>query len=97
LLSNPNRYTNPVLLDTVALPDHLGIERVHVLGHSMGGRSALRMALTWPGRLKSLVMAASGSGLVSRPGEACVPGLPYFLVDEWVPMGFEEFVRHEIG
>src|SRR5919202_501109 len=41
-------------------------------------------------------IAASGSGLVSRPGEDCVPGLPYFLVDEWVRLGFEEFVRHEI-
>jgi 3-oxoadipate enol-lactonase len=82
--------------DTVALLDHLGIERAHVLGHSMGGRIALQMALTWPGRVKSLIMAASGSGLVSRRGEDCVPGLPYFLVDEWVRMGFEEFVRHEI-
>src|SRR5262249_56143031 len=82
--------------DTVALLDHLGIERAHVLGHSMGGRIALQLTLTWPGRVKSLIMAASGSGLVSRRGGGCVPGLPYFLVDEWVRMGFEGFVRHEI-
>lgn len=82
--------------DTVALLDHLGLRSAHVLGHSMGGRIALEMALTWPDRVKSLVMAASGSGLVSRVGEECIPGLPYYLVDEWVTMGFEEFVRHEV-
>ena len=48
--------------DTVALLDHLGIERAHVLGHSMGGRIALQMTLAWPGRVKSHIMAASGSG-----------------------------------
>jgi pimeloyl-ACP methyl ester carboxylesterase len=83
--------------DTVALLDHLGIAAAHVLGHSMGGRIALEMALDFPGRVKSLILAASGSGLAPRPGEDCVPGLPYFLVSELVEKGFEEFVRHEIS
>jgi pimeloyl-ACP methyl ester carboxylesterase len=82
--------------DTVALLNHLGIEQAHILGHSMGGRIGLAMALDFPGRVKSLILAASGSGPAARTGDECIPGLPYHLVYDWVEKGFEEFVRHEI-
>ena len=39
--------------DVVALLDHLGIGSAHVLGHSMGGRIGLSMALNFPSRVKS--------------------------------------------
>jgi len=82
--------------DVVALLDHLGIRSAHVLGHSMGGRIALSMALNFPGRVKSLIMAASGSGPAARPGSDCIPGLPYRIVLELIEMGFENSIRHEI-
>src|SRR3954465_10571426 len=41
--------------DVVGLLDHLGIERVHVIGHSMGGGTALEMAVNHRGRLLSVV------------------------------------------
>src|SRR5262249_3511317 len=46
--------------DVIALLDHLDVPAAHLLGHSMGGRIALEAALDWPGRVKSLIMAASG-------------------------------------
>ena len=81
--------------DAVALLDHLNIPKAHLLGHSMGGRGALSMALNFPGRVKSLIMAASGSGLVTRPGPDCIPGLPHWLVLGLVEKGFENFLRDE--
>ena len=39
--------------------DHLGLERVHVVGHSMGGAIAAQMALAAPRRVASLVLIAS--------------------------------------
>lgn len=81
--------------DAVALLDHLNIPKAHLLGHSMGGRVALSMALNFPGRVKSLIMAASGSGLVTRPGPDCIPGLPHWLVLGLVEKGFENFLRDE--
>jgi len=81
--------------DGLALLDHLNISRAHLLGHSMGGRVALTMALNFPGRVKSLIMAASGSGLVTRPGSDCIPGLPHWLVLGLVEKGFEKFLRDE--
>jgi pimeloyl-ACP methyl ester carboxylesterase len=81
--------------DAVALLDHLDVSAAHVLGHSMGGRIALTMALTWPGRVKSLVMAASGSGIASRAGEHPVVGLSPSLMQNLIERGFEAYLRHE--
>jgi pimeloyl-ACP methyl ester carboxylesterase len=82
--------------DIVALMDHLNLPTAHLLGHSMGGRIALSLTQNFPARVKSLIMAASGSGPAARAGVDCVPGLPHRLVVEMVEMGFEKFIRHEI-
>jgi len=82
--------------DVVALMDHLGIRSAHVLGHSMGGRIGLSMTLNFPGRVKSLILAASGSGPAGRPGSDCITGLPHRLVVELIELGFEKAIRHEI-
>jgi pimeloyl-ACP methyl ester carboxylesterase len=42
--------------NTAALLDHLGIGNVAVLGHSTGGMTATRFALTYPGRVTHLVL-----------------------------------------
>ena len=44
--------------DIVALLDHLGVERAHVFGHSMGGAVGLQLAISHPGRMRSLVAAS---------------------------------------
>jgi pimeloyl-ACP methyl ester carboxylesterase len=81
--------------DVIALLDHLKIPSAHILGHSMGGRIALTMALNFPGRVNSLIMAASGSGQAARPGPDCIPGLPHWLVIRLVEKGFEKSLREE--
>lgn len=83
-------------LDVVALMDHLKLPSAHLIGHSMGGRIALSLTQNFPGRVKSLIMAASGSGPAAREGADCVPGLPHRLVLELVQRGFENYVYHEI-
>jgi len=47
--------------DVIALLDHLGIERAHVCGCSLGGMMALWLAAERPGRVASAVLANTGA------------------------------------
>ncbi|OLB81643.1 MAG: hypothetical protein AUI15_39560 [Actinobacteria bacterium 13_2_20CM_2_66_6] len=49
--------------DLEALWDHLGVERTHLGGYSMGGRLALHVAAHRPGRVLSLLTIGAHAGL----------------------------------
>jgi len=55
-----DRAITPAALagDIVALLDHLGVDRAHVFGHSMGGAVGLELAISHPSRTRSLVAAS---------------------------------------
>jgi pimeloyl-ACP methyl ester carboxylesterase len=45
--------------DAIAVMDAVGWESAHLLGHSMGGQLAQRIALRYPGRVRSVTSSAS--------------------------------------
>ena len=45
------------------LLDHLGIEKCHLLGYSMGGRTALSFAMWYPLYVESLLLESASPGL----------------------------------
>ncbi|TMD34906.1 MAG: 2-succinyl-6-hydroxy-2,4-cyclohexadiene-1-carboxylate synthase [Chloroflexi bacterium] len=49
--------------DLEALWDHLGVERTHLVGYSMGGRLALHVAARRPERVLSLLTIGAHAGL----------------------------------
>src|SRR6266849_4082363 len=51
-----------VMRDCVAVLDHLKIEKAHLVGLSMGGYTALQVALNHPKRVRSMTLAGTGSG-----------------------------------
>lgn len=55
--------------DAAALLDHLGIERAHVFGYSMGARVATFMALEHPQRVATLILGGLGAGMVEGVGD----------------------------
>jgi len=64
--------------DVIALLDHLGLERVHLVGTSFGGVIGALVAAWNPGRVRSLITIASADGFdegmaeeVARWREAC--------------------------
>jgi pimeloyl-ACP methyl ester carboxylesterase len=56
-----------------ALLDALGLERVDLLGWSLGGYVVQAVALTWPQRVRRMVIAGSGPGGPNAP--AAHPGV----------------------
>jgi len=56
-----NYTTETMAQDALDLMDYLGIERMHLLGTSMGGMIAQHIALMAPARLKSLILASTTS------------------------------------
>ncbi|MET0840125.1 MAG: alpha/beta hydrolase [Marmoricola sp.] len=48
--------------DLVAVLDHLGVPTAHLVGNSMGGETALALAVTDPARVASLTLLCPGIG-----------------------------------
>lgn len=64
-LYDPERYGAPEMAkDAVRLLDHLGIEKVDVLGYSMGARIAAFLAFAHPERVRSIVFGGLGINMV---------------------------------
>jgi len=48
--------------DLIALMDHLGVERAHLVAQSMGGRAVAGLARLAPHRIRSLVLSGTTAG-----------------------------------
>jgi len=90
-----NQYScDDFVEDAVAILDHLNTGPAILLGHSMGGRIALLMALKYPDRVKMIIAASVG------PGVANAPSIPFKMCKEMVEWGYEKYVREhtlEVG
>lgn len=69
--ADPARYRMERCVDDLrALFDALALERVNLLGYSMGGRVALHFAAAHPGRLEKLVLESASPGLADAAERA---------------------------
>jgi pimeloyl-ACP methyl ester carboxylesterase len=84
---DPESYGLQFVEDVVRLLDELEIEKAHIVGYSMGGGIALRLAADHPDRVRSIVIG--GAGWVP-PGTPLPPGL-----QEW-PARIERIPSPEI-
>ena len=56
----PGPYSTKMMADdTARLMDHLGIEKAHIVGVSMGGMIAQELAINYPQRVMQLVLACT--------------------------------------
>ena len=69
--TDPAAYSQArAVADAVAVLDGLGIARAHVVGLSMGGFTALHLALGHPDRVSSAVVAGAGYGAQPERADA---------------------------
>jgi len=54
--------------DTVGLMAHLGIERAHILGVSMGGMIAQELAINYPERVNKIILGCTAPGRSESSG-----------------------------
>jgi 2-succinyl-6-hydroxy-2,4-cyclohexadiene-1-carboxylate synthase len=87
--------------DLVGLLDDLGVPRTAVLGYSMGGRIALRLALYlarhWPERLWALVLESTSPGIADareRVARAQRDAAIAAAIERDGPAGIATFVDH---
>jgi 4,5:9,10-diseco-3-hydroxy-5,9,17-trioxoandrosta-1(10),2-diene-4-oate hydrolase len=74
-------YTLDLFADTLlAALDGAGVQRAHLVGNSLGGAIALRIALEQRGRVDRLVMMAPG-GIETRETYFAMPGIARMVGD----------------
>jgi len=67
---DPAVYTPELMADdAAALLSHLGLEKAHVMGYSMGARISAYMALRHPHRVYTAVFGGLGIGMVTGAGD----------------------------
>ncbi|RYY89682.1 MAG: alpha/beta fold hydrolase, partial [Comamonadaceae bacterium] len=81
--------------DTLGVMDALGIRAAHVLGMSMGGMIAQRVALAAPDRVLSLTSIMSSSGARRLPGPQ--PQVLKAMLARPPGTDEDEQVRHTVG
>jgi len=69
--AEPAAYSQPrAVADAIAVLDGLDIDRAHAVGLSMGGFTALHLAMYHPDRLRSAVVAGAGYGAEPERAES---------------------------
>lgn len=91
--ADPARYAmDRCVADLVALLDALDIARAAVLGYSMGGRTALHLALAAPERVSALVLEGASPGIADPAERAARVASDAALADRIEREGLHAFV-----
>ncbi|HDD57532.1 MAG TPA: alpha/beta hydrolase [Thermoplasmatales archaeon] len=69
-------YTIPIMAeDAVNLLEHLGIDKAHIVGSSMGGMIAQEMAINYPEKVDKLILCSTTAKLSKETRQQILQGL----------------------
>ena len=84
--------TRQFAADAANLLDAIGVKQpAHIIGHSMGGRVCQWLALDYPEKVRSMILAASGSGAMGC--DDYPRGLTLHSVESLIENGYEQHMR----
>lgn len=92
-IGDANFTMESVCSDLDELLDELSLPNVHVLGYSMGGRTALSFAMLHPARVCSLILESASPGLDSTHEQLARQVKDEGLAEEIETNGVEQFVN----
>jgi pimeloyl-ACP methyl ester carboxylesterase len=74
-IKNPSYSLEEMADDAIGLLDHLGIQKAHVVGASMGGMIAQHVAMRYPGRVQTMtsIMSTVGGRIAGAPKLSVIP------------------------
>jgi pimeloyl-ACP methyl ester carboxylesterase len=75
--------TTALAQDAIDLLDHLGIEKVTLVGHDWGARAGYLVAALWPERVEKLVVASVGYETGIKPGDQLAPAQIHAYWYQW--------------
>jgi 2-succinyl-6-hydroxy-2,4-cyclohexadiene-1-carboxylate synthase len=91
--ADPARYTFEwATRDLLALLDALNLERVDLLGYSMGGRLALHFAVNAPERVRRLVLESASPGIEDLSDRQARAASDHALAERIIRHGVPAFV-----
>jgi 2-succinyl-6-hydroxy-2,4-cyclohexadiene-1-carboxylate synthase len=91
--ADPARYgIDCTARDLIAIFDWLLLEKVHLVGYSMGGRVALYLAAHYPQRIKSLVLESTSPGIADSAQRSARAESDHRLADWMEDNGLAAFV-----
>jgi 3-oxoadipate enol-lactonase len=81
--------------DAVGILEHLGIQRAHIGGRSMGGRVSQWMALDHPYRVGGLILSSTGAGSFATHEYTFEPerGVPYDTALRMTELGYDKYME----
>lgn len=90
---DPRRYgIGHATEDVLGVLDRLGLQRVNLLGYSMGGRVALSVAIVAPERLSALILESASPGVRDAEQRRARAARDAEMADEIGRDGVESFV-----
>lgn len=93
--NDPGRYSmDNAAADIASILEQAGIQQVHVVGYSMGGRLALFFACRYPEKVASLVLESSSPGLKSAEERVARRKHDDLLAQKILDEGMEAFVDY---
>ena len=83
--------------DVEELREHLGLERINLLGHSHGGVVAMAYAATHPARVRSLVLASTLARFASEQESAMRAGMERRSGQPWYQDALDALEKEQAG
>ena len=96
--ADPRAYqTDDYVADLDVLREHLGLERMLLLGHSHGGMVAQAYAARYPGRVRKLVLASTLARFAPPQEAAMRQGMDRRSNEPWYPDALSALEEEQAG